>query len=60
MTNTQRRLVFGRPPVDGTDEELEEWALEFVDRMVENSRATKEGSPVEEVPRVSPSAGRRR
>jgi hypothetical protein len=34
MTDHQRRRVYGRPPVDGTDEELEEWAREFVDRMV--------------------------
>jgi hypothetical protein len=33
MTDHQRRPVFGRPPVDGTDEELEEWAREFVDEI---------------------------
>jgi hypothetical protein len=34
MTGHQRRPVFERPPVDGTDEELEEWAREFVDEVV--------------------------
>jgi hypothetical protein len=42
----QRRPVFGRPPVDVTDEELEEWAREFVDRVVASARTTEDRSPV--------------
>jgi hypothetical protein len=49
MTDHQRRPVFGRPPVDGTDEELEEWAREFVDRLVAHDEAIDDHSPVDEV-----------
>jgi hypothetical protein len=29
-----RRPVLGRPPVDGTDEELDEWVISFIDQML--------------------------
>jgi hypothetical protein len=39
------RRVYGRPPVDGTDEEIEEWASAFVDAVL--------GPPVDEPPGVT-------
>jgi hypothetical protein len=52
MTDHERRPVFRRPPVDGTDEELEEWALDFVDRVLYQSQgdASKDGSEAPRTP----------
>lgn len=30
--------VLGRPPVDGSDEQIEAWALDFVDQCSERQR----------------------
>jgi hypothetical protein len=40
MTEHERRPVLRRPSVDGTEAELEEWAREFVDRVVGCDRTT--------------------
>jgi hypothetical protein len=40
--------VFSRPPVDGTDEEIDQWAQAFIDSIAarsEGSRAPQEGAP---------------
>ena len=34
MTDTPERLVLGRPPVGGSEEELEEWVEEFLDAIL--------------------------
>jgi hypothetical protein len=34
MTDEERMPVLGRPPVDGSDEELEAWADAFLDAIL--------------------------
>ena len=34
IATSSRRPVLGRPPVDGTDEELDEWVDSFLDQIL--------------------------
>lgn len=47
MTNKERptRPVFGLPPVDGSDEELDAWVGSFLDAVMANAGEPEDGDP---------------